>query len=356
MNTPVYLSRPALTSALGNGLQVHADALLTPSENTPLTFSDQWVKGKTYAFGAVKETLMPLPDSIPEAHRSRNNQLILHALSQIDGLIQTAIARYGKERIAVVTGTSTSGADENIPLFQHVVQGGAWTDVPFKQLQHTMASPSEFIAQVYGLNSLRYTVSTACTSGARALISAARLLRAGLCDAVICGGADTLSPLTINGFASLEVLSDGIAKPFSANRNGINIGEAAAFFVMTRDADFDGEMQLLGYGASSDAYHMSSPRPDGLGAAQSFQAALDKASLKAEDIGWINLHGTGTQHNDSMESRAVAEVFGSHTLCTSTKPSTGHTLGAAGAIEAAFAWLMANLKPWGRPACRPSCL
>ena len=329
MNTPVYLSRPALTSALGSGLQVHADALLTPSENTPLTFSDQWVKGKTHAFGAVKETLMPLPDSIPEAHRSRNNQLILHALSQIDELIQTAIARYGKERVAVVTGTSTSGADENIPLFQHVVQGGGWTDVPFKQLQHTMASPSEFIAQVYGLDGLRYTVSTACTSGARALISAARLLRAGLCDAVICGGADTLSPLTINGFASLEVLSDGIAKPFSANRNGINIGEAAAFFVMTRDADFDGEMQLLGYGASSDAYHMSSPRPD-------------KAGLKAEEIGWINLHGTGTQHNDSMESRAVAEVFGSHTLCTSTKPSTGHTLGAAGAIEAAFAWLMAN--------------
>lgn len=137
MNTPVYLSRPALTSALGSGLQVHADALLTPSENTPLTFSDQWVKGKTHAFGAVKETLIP-PDSIPEAHRSRNNQLILHALSQIDGLIQTAIARYGKERVAVVTGTSTSGADENIPLFQHVVQGGKWTDVPFKQLQHTI--------------------------------------------------------------------------------------------------------------------------------------------------------------------------------------------------------------------------
>lgn len=154
MNTPVYLSRPALTSALGSGLQVHADSLLTPSENTPLTFSDQWVKGKTHAFGAVKETLMPLPDSIPEAHRSRNNQLILHALSQIDGLIQTAIARYGKERVAVVTGTSTSGADENIPLFQHVVQGGEWTDVPFKQLQHTMLRPPNL--------SPKFTVWTAC--------------------------------------------------------------------------------------------------------------------------------------------------------------------------------------------------
>ena len=342
MNTPVYLSRPALTSALGSGLQVHADALLTPSENTPLTFSDQWVKGKTHAFGAVKETLMPLPDSISEAHRSRNNQLILHALSQIDGLIQTAIARYGKERVAVVTGTSTSGADENIPLFQHVADGGGWADKPFNQLQHEMASPSEFVAHVYGIHGLRYVVSTACTSGARALISAARLLRSGLCDAVVCGGVDTLSPLTINGFASLEVLSDGLANPFSANRDGINIGEAAAAFVMTRDADFGGTMQLLGYGASSDAYHMSSPRPDGLGAAQSFQAALKNAGLQPQDIGWINLHGTGTKHNDSMESRAVAEVFGNRTFCTSTKPQTGHTLGAAGAIEAAFAWGIAD--------------
>ena len=159
---------------------------------------------------------------------------------------------------------------------------------------------------------------------------------------MICGGADTLSPLTINGFASLEVLSDGIANPFSARRNGINIGEAAAAFVITRDADFGGAMQLLGYGASSDAYHMSSPRPDGLGAAQAFQAALDHARLSPQDIGWINLHGTGTRHNDSMESRAVAQVFGSRTPCTSTKPSTGHTLGAAGALEAAFAWGVAS--------------
>ena len=205
-----------------------------------------------------------------------------------------------------------------------------------------MSAPAGFVAEAYGLHGLRYAVSTACTSGARALISAARLLRANLADAVICGGADTLSPLTINGFASLDVLSDGIANPFSANRNGINIGEAAAAFVMTRDPDFGGTMQLLGCGASSDAYHMSSPRPDGLGAAQAFQAALNHAGLSPHDIGWINLHGTGTQHNDSMESRAVAEVFGCQTPCTSTKPSTGHTLGAAGALEAAFAWGVAS--------------
>ena len=311
MKTPVYLSRPAVTSALGNGLRTHIDALLMPSETSPLTFSDQWVKGKTFAFGAVNETLRPLPDNLSAAHRSRNNQLLWHALEQIEDDIRAAVRRYGAARTAVIMGTSTSGADENIPLFQHVADGGGWADKPFNQLQHEMASPSEFVAHVYGIHGLRYVVSTACTSGARALISAARLLRSGLCDAVVCGGVDTLSPLTINGFASLEVLSDGLANPFSANRDGINIGEAAAAFVMTRDADFGGTMQLLGYGASSDAYHMSS-------------------------------HGTGTKHNDSMESRAVAEVFGSQTFCTSTKPQTGHTLGAAGAIEAAFAWGIAD--------------
>lgn len=342
MNTPVYLSRPAVTSALGSGLQTHIHALLNPSADSPLAFSEQWVRGKSYAFGAVGETLREFSGCLPAEHRSRNNQLLWHALAQIEPDIQTALARYGRHRITVVIGTSTSGADENIPLFEHVAHGGGWADKPFNQLQHTMNAPAEFVAQVYGLQGLRYTVSTACTSGARALISAARLLRANLADAVICGGADTLSPLTINGFASLEVLSDGLANPFSARRNGINIGEAAAAFVMTRDADFGGAMQLLGYGASSDAYHMSSPRPDGLGAAQAFQAALNHARLSPQDIGWINLHGTGTKHNDSMESRAVAQVFGSGTPCTSTKPSTGHTLGAAGALEAAFAWGVAS--------------
>ena len=342
MNTPVYLTRPAVTSALGSGLQTHIDALLNPSAGSPLTFSAQWVHGKNYAFGVVNEPLRGLSDDLPAEHRSRNNQLLWHALAQIEPDIRAVVTRYGSHRVAVVIGTSTSGADENIPLFEHVSHGGGWADKPFNQLQHTMGAPAEFVAEVYGLQGLRYTVSTACTSGARALISAARLLRANLADAVICGGADTLSPLTINGFASLEVLSDGIANPFSARRNGINIGEAAAAFVITRDADFGGAMQLLGYGASSDAYHMSSPRPDGLGAAQAFQAALDHARLSPQDIGWINLHGTGTRHNDSMESRAVAQVFGSRTPCTSTKPSTGHTLGAAGALEAAFAWGVAS--------------
>ena len=338
MPAPVYLTTPAVTSALGSGLQHHIDALLNPPAQSPLTFSEAWVAGKNHAFGAVNEPLRAFADTLSDRHKSRNSQLLWHALAQIEHDIEAAKQRFGSGRVAVVMGTSTSGVDENLPMFQHIAKGGAWGEIPFNQQQQILSAPADFVAAAYGLHNLCYSVSTACTSGARALISAARLLRAGLCDAVVCGGVDTLSPLTINGFASLEVLSPGLANPFSAKRNGINIGEAAAAFVMTREADFGESLPLLGFGASSDAYHMSSPRPDGAGAAQAFQTALNHASLNAADIGWINLHGTGTQHNDSMESLAVAEVFGTHTPCTSTKPLTGHTLGAAGAIEAALLW------------------
>ncbi|MDO5640522.1 MAG: beta-ketoacyl-ACP synthase [Neisseria sp.] len=350
MSIPVYLTTPAVTSALGSGLQNHIDALLNPPAASPLTFSEQWVSGKRLAFGAVNETLRPFADTLSDGHQSRNNQLLWHALAQIEADIEAAKQHFGSHRIAVVMGTSVSGVDENLAMFQNIAEGGGWGEIAFNQQQQILSAPADFVAAAYGLHNLCYTVSTACTSGARALISAARLLRAGLCDAVVCGGVDTLSPLTINGFASLEVLSDGIANPFSQHRNGINIGEAAAAFVMTREADFGENLPLLGFGVSSDAYHMSSPRPDGLGAAQAFQAALNHTQMPSEHIGWINLHGTGTQHNDSMESLAVAEIFGCQTPSTSTKPLTGHTLGAAGAIEAAFLWGMVSRRhnPQGR--------
>ncbi|UOP04682.1 beta-ketoacyl-ACP synthase [Conchiformibius kuhniae] len=333
----VYLSRPALVSALGTGLAAHLHALFHPPAATPLTARDDLVAGKTRLFGAVNRELRPFPAHLPAAHHSRNNRLLWDALAQLEPQLEAALARYGRGRVAAVIGTSVGGADENIPLFQHVARGGTWDGMPFRQQAQLMSDAAECVGAAYGLQNLCYGVSTACTSGARALISAARLLKLGVCDAVVCGGVDTLSPLTVNGFHALEVLSAGIAKPFSAHRDGINIGEAAAAFVMSREPLPD-TLPLLGYGGSSDAYHMSSPRPDGLGAAAAFQAALDKAGLTAADIGWINLHGTGTAHNDAMESRAVAEVFGCATPATSTKPLTGHTLGAAGALEAALLW------------------
>lgn len=333
----VYLSPPAMVSALGSGLEEHMRALFSPPQTTPLTLSDQWIQGKQRYFGAVNRPLRPFADDLPEQHRSRNNRLLWDALAQIEPQIEAAASTYGRERIAVVVGTSTSGVDENIPFFRQLADGKNIGEAEFKQQQQIMSAPADFVRHAYALDNLCYGVSTACTSGARALISAARLLKSGVCDAVVCGGVDTLSPLTINGFHSLGVLSEGIANPFSANRNGINIGEAAAVFVATRD-ELPDSLPLLGYGSGSDAYHMSSPRPDALGAMAAFQAALSHGNLTAREIGWINLHGTGTLHNDSMESLAVSQVFGSQTAATSTKPLTGHTLGAAGALEAALLW------------------
>lgn len=335
MTSPLaFLYHPGLVSALGSGMEEHLNALLR-ADDTPLAFTDRFTPGKTYAFGAVTRDLRPLPAALPPAHHSRNNQLLWDALAQIETQIEEALVRFGRTRIAVVIGTSTSGVDENIPLFRHVAQGGAWRDIPFRQSQQIHCAPAEFVAHVYGTRGLAYGVSTACTSGARALISAARLLAHNVCDAVICGGVDTLSPLTINGFAALEVLSPGIANPFSLHRNGINIGEAAAVFVMRRD-ESAAALPLLAWGASSDAWHMSSPRPDGSGAIRAFRQAL--GGLPTHAIGWINAHGTGTALNDSMESAAIADIFGTHTAVTSTKPLTGHTLGAAGALEAALLW------------------
>lgn len=337
----LYLTRPAMLSSLGEGIERHLTQLLAGSDS-PLVqsdkvFSEYQIQGKAGVFGEINQLLRPFPDSLVESHRSRNNQLLWHALEQIEDQIMLAIKQFGKDRVAVVMGTSTTGVDENIPVFKAGLQGD-WSQSSFKQQQQLFSAPADFVAEVYGLNGLVYGISTACTSGARALISAARLLKANLCDAVICGGVDTLSPLTVSGFGSLSVLSPQRTNPLSANRCGINIGEAAAAFVMSRESLNNESLQLLGYGSSSDAYHMSSPHPEGKGAISAFQNALRSANLEPDQIGWINLHGTGTIHNDQMESLAVAKVFGEHTPCTTTKPYTGHTLGAAGALEAAILW------------------
>lgn len=340
----LYLSEPAITSPIGYGIVEHLNVLInakvSPLDTTSQPYLRHNISNSSPKFlGQVSARLRDFPVELSIEHRSRNNQLLWHALAEIEPKITACIEQFGRERIAVIIGTSTTGADENISVFKAGVQGDYATE-QFNQQQILFSAPSDFVAEVYGLTGLSYGISTACTSGARALISAARLLKAGLCDAVICGGVDTLSPLTISGFSSLEVLSNQQTNPFSANRNGINIGEGAAVFVMSREPLDEHRIQLLGYGSSSDAYHMSSPHPEGEGAISAFQNALHNADLDAADIGWINLHGTGTLHNDQMESLAVAKIFGNQTACTTTKPYTGHTLGAAGAVEAAILWGM----------------
>jgi len=330
-----YLSPPATVSALGLTFADTMQALFDTTVS-PLTPETQWVPGKTIYTGRPAVAPPPLPAGTPAHFNTHNNRLLWQAASQLQASIERARTQYGGHRIGVIIGTTTTGVDDNYPAFRAFARDGHWDKDLYRHERQLLSAPADFLAHHFALSGPVYSISTACTSGARAIITAHRLLASGLCDAVICGGVDSLAHLTINGFDALQALSAGIANPFSINREGINIGEAAALFVMTRQAS-DG-LPLLGYGNSADAWHMSSPDPKATGAILAIRQALAQAGCDAEDIGWVNLHGTATELNDSMESLAMATCFAAGVPCTSTKPLTGHTLGAAGALEAALLW------------------
>ena len=333
--------------ALGQGKEAVADALFA-GDTGGMRRQEGWIPERSVTVGAVETPLPAMPAGFEQA-ASRNNRLLLAAALEIHDEIQATIARHGADRIAVVLGTSTSGiaeAGEHIAGFMNT---GVLSD-EYRYSQQEITAPATFLADWLGLSGPVYCQSTACTSSARALLSAQRLLQLGVCDAVLCGGVDSLCKLTLNGFASLEAVSDERCNPFSVNRHGINIGEAAALFVMTR-ADGDDQtpgIALFGGGATSDAHHISAPHPEGIGAQQAMRKALAAAGLAAEQISYLNLHGTATTHNDAMESLAVQALFPAGVACSSSKSLTGHTLGAAGALEAAFCWLSLSEHNTGR--------
>jgi len=334
MNT--WLGTPGVVCALGSGIDTVAAAAFA-GDTSGMRAQTGWVQDRALTLGGYGGTLPPIADSLPSHHRSRNNQMLLAAARQIETQLRGAVARHGPARVAVVLGTSTSGVNDNAPAFPHLAAQGAWPD-GYDYRRQVLSSPAAFFAEWLGARGPAYTLSTACTSSARALLSARRLLELDLCDAVVCGGADTLCRLTINGFATLEAIDDALCLPFSANRRGINIGEAGVLFLMERTPADARSVAFLGGGASSDAWHMSAPEPTGAGARQAMLAALQAAGVDASRIGWVNLHGTGTPHNDAMESHAMHAVFPQGVPCSSTKALTGHALGAAGALEAALAW------------------
>ncbi|WP_444891663.1 beta-ketoacyl-ACP synthase [Microbulbifer sp. DLAB2-AA] len=327
--TNFYLNHMGIICTLGNSAESVAKPLFSgdssfmrPDENRLLNYQGN--------LGIVQEKLPELPSSL-QAYHCRNNQLALAALGQIESEIGSLVERYGTSRVGVVMGTSTSGIDSG----ESYLSGKKDTGYNYR-LQQQMAGLSTFVAKYLGVQGVQLTVSTACSSSANALASARRLLSTNVCDAVVVGGVDSLCGMTIRGFHSLGALSAGQINPFSVNRDGINLGEAGAIFVMTKEP---GPVILSGVAATSDAHHMSAPDPEGRGAEACMRRALENASLDASDIDYLNLHGTGTPQNDSMEALAVERVFGSQLPCSSTKPLTGHTLGAAGALEAAFCWL-----------------
>ncbi|MFJ3045514.1 beta-ketoacyl-[acyl-carrier-protein] synthase family protein [Herbaspirillum chlorophenolicum] len=293
--------------------------------------------GQPLALGAVTLVDAELPDDthLPLRERSRNNRLALAALEQIRAEAEAAIARFGAHRIGIVLGTSTSGIGEGEQAFRNRQTDGAFPP-GYHYGQQELGSPAAALAATLGITGPAHVHSSACSSSGKAMASAARLINMGLCDTVICGGVDTLCDFTVAGFSSLESVSTVRCNPLSANRCGINIGEGVALFLMSREP---ATVILAGWGESSDAYHISAPDPDGHGAALAIRQALSRAGMQAQQIDYINLHGTATLQNDAMESKVIHDMFGASVAVSSTKPFTGHTLGAASAIEAGLCWL-----------------
>lgn len=286
-------------------------------------------------FGAVTAALPAVPATL-RAFDCRNNQLALAAFEQIAAGVAAARRRFGAHRIGVVVGTSTSGiASAEAAFHEHARTGKLAASFDPAQLDH--GGVAEFVARIAGVCGPHYAVSTACSAGAKALISARALLELGFCDAVIAGGVDSLCQMTAQGFAALQALAADVTNPMSRNRDGLTLGEGGALFLITREGD---GIRLLGAGESSDAHHMSAPEPAGAGAEACMRAALAEARLAPDAIAYLNLHGTGTPQNDAVESHAVARVFRRGVVCSSTKPLVGHLLGAGGAVEAAFCWML----------------
>ncbi len=330
----VALEALGLVCALGRGKTEVAQGLFA-GDASGLAEEAGWLpNGRIARVGRVRGELPPLPAAFAKDD-SRATRLLLAALDEIRDEVDAAITRHGRSRVGVVLGTSTSGIEAGERAIAERASDGAlpgWYDYQ----QQEIGRMAPFLADYLGLRGPALTVSTACTSGGKALASARRMLDQGHCDAMIAGGCDSLCKLTVNGFASLESVSPDLCDPMSRNRRGINVGEGAALFLMTRAS---APVALLGAGASSDAHHISSPDPSGAGAEAAMRAALKDAGMGPEPIGYLNLHATATPKNDAMEALATARVFADGVPCSGTKPLTGHTLGAAAALEAAFAWL-----------------
>jgi len=344
----IYLNELGLTCALGSDKETILGHFIA-GEQSLMQADDSF--GVDTIVGKVNKEL---PDLSPYGtyQNSRNNQLALLAFEQISYKLKQLKSVLAKElnrtvNIAVVIGTSTSGIASGEESMKEYLATGEHK-VEYHYAMQEMGATAEFIAKLADANASVYGISTACTSSAKALISGQRLLDNGLADIIIAGGVDSLCKMTINGFNAIESISSTHTTPFQASRCGINIGEGAALFLMSKVTS---DIALTGFGESSDAHHISAPHPEGKGAKQAMLSALESANLSALHINYINLHGTGTVQNDAMEAKAVTDVFGKLTPCTASKQLHGHCLGAAGAIEAGLCWLL--LSPMNKESNYP---
>jgi len=335
---PLAISHFTLANCLGNGSAATLAALRQQRSGlSPCDFGgadvDTWVGSAGALDTPVRADLA--------AFDCRNNRLAELALMQ-DGFAQAVAAardKYGPTRIGVFLGTSTSGILATEQAYRNRLADGALPPTyHYSKTQNTYAL-ADFTQRVLGLSGPAMVVSSACSSTAKVFGHAQRMLAAGFIDAAVVGGVDTLCLTTLYGFASLGLTSAQPCRPFGAGRDGISIGEGAGFALLEKVAAAPRAPRLLGVGESSDAYHMSSPHPEGEGAHTAMRRALDAARLTPADIAYINLHGTATPANDTSEDRAVVRLFGSHTPASSTKGAHGHLLGAAGITEAIISLL-----------------
>ncbi|WP_174493309.1 beta-ketoacyl-[acyl-carrier-protein] synthase family protein [Acinetobacter sp. Marseille-Q1623] len=347
MSKQIDTQNPAVGIQLSVGLSaLGADAVqmrqaLTQTDQTLSLRSDFILEKKVWVGACSVDLIETVPDAL-KAVETRNLRFALTALQRIEAELRTYTAQFDPKRLAIIIGTSTSGIADNEPELQRYFQGDQTAQVVQKKQE--MDSLAKALQQYLAWEGLAYTISTACSSSAKALAAGQRLINAGLADAVLVGGVDTLCKLTLNGFNSLESLSQGICQPCGQQRDGINIGEAAALFLLSKQT---APTMLISAGESMDAWHISAPHPEGQGAAKAMQAALDLAQLKAQDIGYLNLHGTATLQNDAMEIKAVQQVFQDYAVpLSSTKHKTGHCLGAAGAIEAMICTQVLQDQTW----------
>lgn len=341
--SPLQISAYTATSAVGVGKAALSDAL--EQSRSGLRANDFGASPLPTWIGRVDglESLR-LPEELAPWD-CRNNRLAWLGL-QADGFMEAVAAarkRYGPTRIALILGTSTSSIGETEDAYTQLVDGAFPADQQRPKV-HTPHSLALFVQQALGLEGPAETISTACSSSAKVFASAERLIRLGLVDAAVVGGVDTLCGSVLFGFNSLELVSPEPCRPFDAARNGISLGEAAGFALVERGR---GPLELLGYGEASDAHHMSTPHPQGLGAEKALDDALARAGLAADAIDYINMHGTASTKNDEVEGAMVARRFPDTTHASSTKGFTGHTLGAAGIVEAVISLLAieTGLKP-----------
>ncbi|MEE3410601.1 MAG: beta-ketoacyl synthase N-terminal-like domain-containing protein [Treponema sp.] len=351
MKETLFLSEPGIACAAGNNAADFWRSLTTGSQDGLVkvkTHSGREFYAAKIAGGALKKT--------SARYDMRAIQIEDAALEQIAPAVQAAKQKYGASRIAVCVGCCDNGSELSVAGHREYFEKGAFPKNYSLEIQ-SADYPASYAKEKFGLAGPAYVFATACSSSGSAIIKAAQLIQAGIVDAAICGGVDVASDTVLLGFDSLEAVSENKTNPFSAARSGITLGEGAAFFLLSKDKDLaragcggstdsglanNCPVALLGWGESADASHMTAPLADGSGAFRAMKEALAFAGLDASKIDYVNLHGTGTKLNDSMEAKAVAQVFGSLAAAvpaSSTKPMTGHTLGASSAVELAACWL-----------------